>query len=134
MSFERATPEQRRERFLRLAEKARARAAESPGMCDTYLQIAQSWELMAQSASELGEFHGRGNQLTIYWRVRNWLRQNGGHACCDECLSYRVGAPRANISAAVRRVGLEHGFSRHNAQCDYCGDMRAISRASADAL
>jgi hypothetical protein len=134
MSFDRPTAEQRRERFLRLADKARERAAEAPAMRDTFLQIAESWDLMAQSATELGEIRGRSNQMTIYWRVRNWLRQNVGHTCCDECLSYRVGAPRANISAAVRRVGLEHGFTRYSAHCDYCGDIRAVSRASQDAL
>jgi hypothetical protein len=117
-----------------LAEKARERAEEAPAMRDIFLQVAESWELMAASALELSELRAHSNQLTIYWRVRNWLRQNVGHACCDECLSYRVGAPRANISAAVRRVAMEHGFSRFTACCDYCGDMRAISRASEAAL
>jgi len=31
-------------------------------------------------------------------------------------------------------IGLEHGFSRYNANCHYCGDLRAVTRASREAL
>ncbi len=92
MSFERANPEQRRDRFLRLAEKARDRATETPAMQQLFLQVAESWDLMARSAMEVSQLRAGANHNTTYRRVRNWLRQNIGHCCCDDCISVRVGA------------------------------------------
>ena len=134
MSFERATPEQRRDRFLRLAEKARLRALEVPETHDIFLQVAESWELMARSALEFAEIHVAASHTTTYRRVRNWLRQNAGHCCCDECLGYRVDALSSSVGHAVRRVSREEGFHRFPALCDYCGEKRVITKATANAL
>ena len=134
MSFERANPEQRRDRFLRLAEKARDRATETPAMQQLFLQVAESWDLMARSAMEVSQLRAGANHNTTYRRVRNWLRQNIGHCCCDDCISVRVGALESSVGHSLRRVSTEYGFCRYVALCHYCGEKRTVTQAMSHAL
>ncbi len=134
MSFERVTPEQRREQYLRLAEKARERALESPATQNVFLRIAESWEIMARSAVEIDEFHSGADYSTTFRRTRSWLRQNAGRCCCDNCLGFLISAHDSSVRHAVRRLAREEGYYRYSAVCDYCGDERTVTRASDMAL
>ncbi len=133
MSFERANPEQRRDRFLRLAEKARQRALDSPNTQDIFLRIAESWELMAQSTVEIAELR-KANHTTTFRRTQSWLRQNTGSSCCDNCLGFLVDAHDSSVRHAVLRLAREEGYYRYTAICDFCGDSRTVTRASQRAL
>ena len=134
MTFERASPEQRRDRYLRLAEKARERASESSDTREIFLRVAESWELMSRSAVELSQLQAGANHSTTYRRVRSWLRQNIGHCCCDDCLSVRVGALESSVGHSLRRVSREQGYYRYVTLCHYCGDTRTVTQATERAL
>ena len=134
LSFERASPEQRRDRFLRLAEKARHRALEAPATAEVLLQVAESWDLMARSAMELPQLRAGASYATTYRRVKVWFRQNIGHLCCDNCLGFHVVGNESGLRNAVCRLAREEGVCRYVAVCDYCGEKRTVTRASPNAL
>ena len=130
MSFPAQRPEHKREHYLRLALEARELAARSPEhLRDDCLANAESWERMAgqvQAAESPKPVH----QITLYHRLRDWLRERSGSCVCDECIAKQNEASRKNVSIATRRLGTESGFSKYTAKCDSCGVSRAVTRAS----
>ena len=131
MSFQAQSPEQRRQRYLRLAMEARELAIRSPDhLRAACLASAETWERLAQRVR--GETSKPVHQITLYHQVRNWLRERDGSCFCDECIAGEVEASRKNVSIATRRLGTEGDFSKYTGKCDSCGTARAVTRATPD--
>ena len=130
MSIQAPSPEQRRQRYLRLATEAREIAAKSPAhLREACLASAESWERLAGRIGN-GEASKPVHQITLYHLVRNWLRQRSGSCFCDECVANETEASRKNVSIATRRLGTERDFSKYTGKCDSCGVSRAVTRAT----
>jgi len=133
LTYDRPLPEQKRDRYLRLAERARERAAAaSPPVQEAFLQLALSYEVMAGAAYGLALFRQakQASQINIYRCTRDRLGVLAGQCCCDDCLMLLIAAPRANVAVATRRIGTETGYSRYSGRCDFCGEVRLVTRAS----
>jgi hypothetical protein len=94
---------------------------------------AESWERLARSV-KLEEHSKPIHQITLYHRLRDWLREHSGSCFCDECIAKDNEASRKNVSIATRRLGTETGFSKYTAKCDSCGVSRAVTRAAPESF
>jgi hypothetical protein len=129
MSFQAQSPEQKRQRYLRLAIEARELSERCPdSLRGAWLASAESWERLAGRLREVDVIKPV-HQITLYHQVREWLRQRSGSCFCDECIARDNEGSRKNVSVATRRLGTETDFSKYTGKCDSCGSSRAVTRA-----